>query len=180
MTSVGEMSLTELAAFVQTRLREQGIEVILSGGASVTFYSSSKYVSYDVDLVNAYFVRRRLIREAMQRLGFNEFGRSFVHPDTQFFVEFPPGPLAVGKEPVQRIDEYTLSTGTLRTISPTDCVKDRLSNFYHFDDLQCLEQATLVAQTNEIDLNEVDRWSKAEGKLEEFDLFKVRLIDLDS
>jgi len=56
----------------------------------------------------------------------------------------------------------------LKIISPTDCVKDRLAGYYHWDDLQCLEQAVLVAQVNRIDLEEIERWSGGEEKLDEF------------
>ena len=180
MIPIGDMTLIELAAFVQSHLREKGIDVILSGGASVTFYSYSKYVSSDIDLVNTYFVSRRVIRESMHEIGFYEVGRTFQHSETQFFVEFPPGPLSVGKEPVHQIDEHELSTGILRIISPTDCVKDRLANYYHFDDLQCLEQALLVANTNTIDLEEIERWSRVEGKSDDFNLIRDRFVDVDN
>jgi hypothetical protein len=168
MKSIKEMTQGELAAFIQSHLREKGIDVVLSGGAAVSIYSRSKYVSWDLDLINPYSAKRRMLRQAMQELGFHEEGRHFEHPDTQFFVEFPPGPLAVGVEPVRQIDEIKFSTGMLRIISPTDCVKDRLAAYYHWDDLQCLEQAVLVAQANKIDLAEIQRWSAGEGKLEEF------------
>jgi len=111
----------------------------------------------------------------MQEIGFNEEGRHFIHPDTQFFVEFPPGPLAVGVEPVKQVDELKLSTGILRIISPTDCVKDRLLGYYHWDDQQCLVQAMLVIQTNRIDIEEIERWSKAEGMHDEFRRIKDQL-----
>jgi len=68
----------------------------------------------------------------MEEFGFREVGRHYAHPDTDFFVEFPPGPLSVRTEPVARIDELRLETGNLRIISPTDCVKDRLSAYYHW------------------------------------------------
>ena len=168
MKSIKEMTQGELAAFIQTHLREKGIDVILSGGATVSIYSSNRYVSLDLDLINPYSLKRRELREIMQGLGFHEEGRHFEHPGTRFFVEFPPGPLAVGMEPVKQIDEITFSTGMLRIISPTDCVKDRLAAYYHWDDLQCLEQAVLVAQANRIDLEEIERWSENEGKLDEF------------
>lgn len=125
MKSIKEMTQGELAAFVQSHLREKGIDVVLSGGASVCIYSSNRYVSLDLDLVNPYFAKRRALRETMQEIGFHEEGRHFKHPDTQFFVEFPPGPLAVGMEPVKQVNELKFSTGMLRIISPTDCVKDR-------------------------------------------------------
>jgi hypothetical protein len=175
MKSIKEMTQGELAAFIQSHLREKGIDVVLSGGATVSIYSSSRYISWDLDLINPYSTKRRMLRETMQELGFHEEGRHFEHPDTQFFVEFPPGPLAVGMEPVKQIDEIKFSTGMLRIISPTDCVKDRLAAYYHWDDLQCLEQAVLVAQANKIDLEEIERWSKGEGKLDEFRRIKGQL-----
>ena len=168
MKSIKEMTQGELAAFVQYRLRENGVDVVLSGGAAVSLYSNNRYVSLDLDLVNPYFVKRRAIRETMQEIGFHEEGRHFTHPDTQFFVEFPPGPLAVGAEPVKQVNELTFSTGALRIISPTDCVKDRLACYYHWEDFQCLEQAVLVARTNRIDVQEIERWSESEGKLDDF------------
>jgi hypothetical protein len=64
-----------------------------------------------------------------------------------------------------------LDTGTLRLLSPTDCVKDRLAAYYHWNDRQCLQQAIWVAQERDVDWNEVERWSRQEremGKFEEF------------
>lgn len=174
MKPVREMSQIELAAFVQSNLRENGVEVILSGGASVAFYSSNQYVSMDVDLVNAYFAKHQILETVMKSLGFTEKGRYFIHPDTNFFVEFPVGPLAVGKEPVKKIDEFSLPTGTLRIISPTDCVKDRLLGYFYWGDRQSLEQAVTVTGMNQVDLEEIERWSGVEGKLEEYLAIKRR------
>jgi hypothetical protein len=129
----------------------------------------------DLDLVNARFAKRHEIRVAMREIGFREEGRHFSHSDTEFLVDFPSGPLAVGEEPVKSVKERKLATGILRMISPTDCVKDRLAGYYHWNDLQCLEQASLVAEVNDVDLKEVERWSKVEGKLDEFRRIKNRL-----
>ena len=175
MKSIKEMTQGELAAFIQSRLREKGFDVVLSGGAAVSLYCSNRYVSLDLDLVNPYFAKRRALRETMLEIGFHEEGRHFTHPDTEFFVEFPPGPLAVGVEPVKQVNELTFSTGMLRIISPTDCVKDRLACYYHWDDLQCLEQAVLVAQANSIDLEEIERWSEGEGNLDKFSRIRDQL-----
>ncbi len=67
------------------------------------------------------------------------------------------------------------STGRLSLLSPTDCVKDRLAAFYHWNDLQCLEQALLVAEAKKVDLKEVQRWSVAENKSVEFQRIRRRL-----
>jgi hypothetical protein len=176
MKTVGRMTPGELGAFIQSHLRKNGIEVILAGGAAVTIYSDNQYVSRDLDLINVYGVNRRKLRDAMVEIGFHEDGRYFRHPESQFFVEFPPGPLVIGEEPIHQIVEKKFSTGTLKLISPTDCVKDRLAAYYHWGDQQSLLQATLVAQRQKIRLDEVRKWSLAEGKLEEFEAIKDKLM----
>jgi hypothetical protein len=99
----------------------------------------------------------------------------FFPAETQFFVEFPDGPLSVGEEPVKEISEFNLATGTLQILSPTDCVKDRLCAYYFWNDLQGLAQAVLVAESQKIDLQEIKRWSKLEGKQQEYEIFKKKL-----
>ncbi len=175
MKKIRNMTLAELAAYVQTQLRTEEIEVVLSGGATVSFYSSNQYVSKDVDLINVRFIKRSKVKAAMEKIGFQEQGRYFSHPDSKFLVEFPDGPLSVGEEPVRKIDEVQLSTGLLRVISPTDCVKDRLCAFYFWNDQQGLAQAILVTKSQNVDLDEIKRWSQVEGKAEEFKIFKSKI-----
>lgn len=169
------MSRLELAGFVSAECRKNGINVVLSGGSCVSIYSEEKYVSMDLDFVNVAFTKRNLIRNVMESLGFHEENRYFRHPDTDLLVEFPPGPLGVGEEPIKKIDELQTGTGVLRIISPTDCVKDRLVWYYHERDTECLRQAILVASHRAIDLKEIERWSKAEGSSREFELIKGQL-----
>lgn len=175
MKKIENMTGVELAAHIQSHLQREGISVVLSGGTAVTFHSSSKYVSKDLDLINVNFARRTRIRDAMEKIGFQEKGRYFFHLETEILVEFPDGPLSVGKEPVKDISEIELTTGLLRVLSPTDCVKDRLCAFYFWGDQQALAQAILVAESQEVDLGEVKRWSKVEGKEGEYRIFKRSL-----
>ena len=148
---------------------------MLSGGSAVSFYSSDKYVSKDLDLINTHFAKRSKIKAAMERLGFQEQGRYFINPETNFLIEFPDGPLSVGEEPVKVVSEFELATGTLRVVSPTDCVKDRLCAFYFWNDQQGLAQAVLVAESQNVDLKEIKRWSKAESKVQEYEFFESKL-----
>jgi len=171
MKPIEEFSQIEIAAFVQSCLAEKGIRVVLSGGAATAYYSLNRYVSADIDLVNVYMVRRELIRSVLNERGFVEVGRHFKHPDSPYLVEFPPGPLTVGVEPVKQVEEVELVSGILSVISATDCVKDRLAAFYHWGDQQCLYQATLIRNSVAIDLSEIERWSKGEGKDEEYQIF---------
>ncbi|MBE7536069.1 MAG: hypothetical protein HS124_10120 [Anaerolineales bacterium] len=175
MKKIKNMSQVELAAYIQDALQAEGISVVLSGGSAVSFYSSNKYVSKDLDLINTGFARRSKIKSVMENLGLTEKGRYFVHPDTTFFIEFPDGPLSVGEEPVKEISEFELSTGTLQVLSPTDCVKDRLCAFYFWNDLQGLEQAILVTKSQRVGLKEIKRWSKVEGKEKEYKSFTDKL-----
>ena len=178
MKLISEMSRADLGAFVQEHLRSKGIDMVLSGGACVSIYSLNKYESMDLDMIHTNLMKpkRKSIRNAMNELGFTEDGRYFKHTDTELFVEFPAGPPAVGEEPVKEIQERHESTGILKIISPTDCVKDRLTGFYHDNDQQCLNQAILVAQDNQINIKEIERWSNGEGKLALFKQVRERLV----
>ena len=175
MKPVRDMSRLELAGFVSGAFRAKGINVVLSGGSCVSIYSGEKYVSGDLDFVNMGFAKRSAIKDVMESLGFHEENRSFRHPDTDLLVEFPAGPLGVGEEPVKRIDEVRTSTGVLKIISPTDCVKDRLAWYYHGGDTECLRQAILVARHHAVDLKEIGRWSRVEGHVSQFERFRQQL-----
>jgi hypothetical protein len=178
MKKIIEMSRTELAAYVSTHLKKHDIEVTLTGGSCVSIYSKDKYVSGDLDFIETFRARRKLLINCLKEIGFSEENRSFIHPDTDLFIEFPPGPLAVGDEPITDIITIQTEVGDLRIISPTESVKDRLAAYYFWNDLQCLEQALLVAQYKDIDIDEVKRWSLKEGEAEKFQIFKNRLLKI--
>lgn len=162
------MSLGELGAFVCTLLKNNGIECVLSGGACVSIYTNNRYQSFDLDFVENITSNRTRIRDILASIGFREENRYFKHDETDYFIEFPSGPLAVGSEPVKDVTTITFSTGTLDLLSPTDCIKDRLAAYYHWNDHQCLEQALHVAEQNIVDLEEIQRWSFHEKKKPEF------------
>ncbi len=177
MKSIVKMSQAELAAYVHQHLKDSGLYVVLSGGAAVGIYSNGEYVSDDIDLVNARFASRDKIEKSMGELGFKPIGRHFEHPDSDQIIEFPPGPLQFGDGRVKSIDEMKFDTGILQIISPTDCIKDRLAHYYHWGDRQCLKQAILVSSKHKINLDDLQEWSKSEGKLDEFDNIKHDLIN---
>ena len=171
MKSVSEFSPEELAAWVCEALAGAGIVVTLTGGGCVSVWTGGEYVSRDLDFVEQGTVPRRRVRAVMQSLGFTEQRRYFSHADTEFVIEFPGGPLAVGDSPVTSVSIRRNATGTLRLLSPTDCVKDRLAAFFHWDDREALAQAVLVARAQPVELDEVRRWSRAEGSAARFEEF---------
>lgn len=141
----------------------------------VAFYSEGQYVSKDLDFVNMYFATRKKIRAAMEEIEFLEDGRHFVHPETKLFIEFPPGPLSVGNQIVSDCIMVSSQSGSVRILTPADCVKDRLAAFYYWNDHQCLIQAQMVCKNQNVDIGEIEDWSKKEGKTALFLEIKSRL-----
>lgn len=174
MIRLAGLSIGELAAFVADHLHNKGIDVVLVGGACICIYSDNQYLSFDLDFITTGMTNRRTIRLALEEIGFIEEQRYFKHPETDFFIEFPSGPLAIGDEPPGEIATLSYPTGLLRLLSPTDSVKDRLAAYYHWKDRQSLEQAVLVTADQQVDLVEVQRWSAREGFTEEFEAIRER------
>jgi hypothetical protein len=163
----------ELAALVCTTLERHGIRVVLSGGAVVSIYSDDEYVSYDLDFVTTGLARK--VDAAMEELGFRRQGRHWRHPDTQYWVEFPQGPVQVGDAVVTEFAELSTRLGSLRLLAPTECVMDRLAGYYHWSDPQCLEQALAVARRHPVDLARIEAWSRREGAEARWRTFVERL-----
>ncbi|PIS03394.1 MAG: hypothetical protein COT85_00330 [Chlamydiae bacterium CG10_big_fil_rev_8_21_14_0_10_42_34] len=65
-------------------------------------------------------------------------------------------------------------------LTPTDSVKDRLASYYHWNDLQGLEQAIHIYQeiSNKIDLKQVKSWSEKEGQNDKYHIFLDRIKKL--
>lgn len=175
MKSVSDMSPEELAGWVCQALSDAGIRVTLSGGACVAIWSNGKYESRDIDFIEQGFSSRQDIAQVLGELGFRQKHRYFEHPDTEFLVEFPSGPLAVGDEPVKQTAERETPTGLLRLLTPTDCVKDRLAAYFHWNDRQALEQAVMVANAQAVNLDDIRRWATAENMPTRFADFFERL-----
>jgi len=156
-------------------LLKNGIEVVLSGGACVTIYAHKALESFDLDFVLISAEKQKEVRRLLLAKGFFQERRYFRHKNTPYFIDFISPPLAVGNEPVRALSEIKRGKNVLRLLSPTDCVKDRLAAYYHWDDRQALEQARLVYQNQNVDLREIRRWSKAEGMLTRYDRIKKTL-----
>jgi hypothetical protein len=169
------LSLPDLAAVICDACQRNGIDIVLSGGACVSIYTENRYESFDLDFVLLSHVRRKMIRPVLEALGFQEDGRHYRKPDTPYIVEFLSPPLSVGGEPVREIHEIRRGKMILRLLSPTDCVKDRLAAFYHWNDGPSLDQALMVCKDIPVDLREVRRWSTSEGMKDKFKLFKEAL-----
>lgn len=184
MSIVAGLSREALGGLISEHLRSEGINVVLSGGSCVSIYSDEKYVSKDLDFIDVSLKSNRQIGKVLATLGFEnkpKNSRHFTHPDTQWSVEFPSAPLTIGDEHIQdaAVAERDTEKGLLRLLSPTDCVKDRLANYYYFKDRQCLEQAMMVAKAQPINFSALKRWHENEGQSEDFEMFISLLKERD-
>ena len=162
-------TLTELAAIVSDTLEQAGIVATLSGGAAVSIYTENRYVSQDLDYVTIALVNE--LKNALNPLGFTHTGQPrlsvFDHPNTKWYLEFPPAPLSFGGTYVDPSNCAILKTdvGDLRIITPTHSVMDRLIAAAAWNEPQSLAQALLIVehQLKNIDWEELDQWVGFEG-----------------
>ena len=172
---ISKLSLAELATYVSEHLKSHGIDVVLVGGGCVSIYSNNQYQTQDLDFVERYHSKRSTLKAVLDLIGFTEKNRYYIHPDAAYLLEFPTGPLAIGDEAVKEVHEMQTENGTLRLLTATDCIKDRLSAFYHWQDRQSLQQALWVAQNHPHDIEAIEIWSSHEAKAEKYLEFKTLL-----
>ena len=165
----------EFWEYVASHLKAEGIDTVLVGGAVVAIYTEGLYQSGDLDLIPNDMDRER-IEPVLEGIGFVRSGRYFRHPKCEhLFVEFPNGPVALGADYRITPAEREVGGQTIRLLSPTDCVKDRLASFIHWKTRDCLDQAILVARRQEVDLKSVEAWCRAEGGEEAYKEFSSAL-----
>jgi len=160
-----------LAAEVARGLKDAGIDAVLVGGSVVSIYSGEQYVTDDLDFVS--YRPLKTIGPVMEKLGWTMIGNRAVHPGQALYVQFCAPPLAVGREPVTPVQVGT-GVAAIPTLSPTDCVLDRLMKYYHWNDEQGLDQAVLVSRHRKVDLGRIREVSRREGKLDLYKVFEAR------
>lgn len=170
---LSNISIKDLACLVSETLRDGGIEAVLVGGACVTIYSQNRYQSYDLDFVS--YEGLGLIEKALAKIGFKRLGRCFNREDCPYIIDFVNPPIAIGNEPIRHFEVIKTPIGSLQLLTPTDCVKDRLSAFFHWNDEQALEQALLVAQDQHVNLDSIKSWAKKEQHQKKMRIFLQKL-----
>jgi hypothetical protein len=156
-------SEAELWRHVAVHLEARGIGVVLVGGAVVAVYTDGAYRSGDLDFVPERLFEDR-IEASMLELGFQRHGRHYEHRDcAHLFVEFVAGPLGIGNEQNIVPSRESVEGHSLKILSPTDCVCDRLASYIHFKARECLDQAVLVVKARPVDWSRIERWCRAEG-----------------
>lgn len=172
MSLKGSARLDEVAIRVGDTLRRRKIMAVLTGGACAYIRSGGAYTSLDVDFVLVAPPSRRELDEAMASLGFRRRGDQYEHPEVDYVVEFPRGPLAIGSDHAIRPGLARKGRWMARALTATDSCRDRLAAFYHWNDRQALAAAVAIARRNRVRMDVIRKWSRAEGaaeKLAEFE-----------
>ena len=175
MTITRKSTLREVALAVGAALDRHGVKAVLTGGACASIHSAGAYASLDLDFVLTRQTTQQTLDRALSDVGFSRSGDRYIHPDTQFWVEFPRGPLAVGGDYKIRPTTLRGRTGSVSTLSATDSCRDRLAAFYHWNDRQSLEVAVHIARRQKVNLRKIREWSEQEGRLDQFDEFRRRV-----
>jgi hypothetical protein len=171
-------NLRALAARISSKLGERGIRAVLCGGSCVSIYANGRYATRDFDFVLSSSYRDSDVAAALAELGYRpdpSVSNAFTHPDEEMIVDIRPAPPSLGDEPVREPAVLAVGRCRLVLLSPTDCVKDRLTHFYYYNDRQACEQAVLVCLAQRVNMREVGRWSRAEGQASRFAEFRREL-----
>jgi hypothetical protein len=168
---MGDSSLEAVAAAVGSALERAGIRAVLTGGGCATIYTKGEYQSEDLDFVLQSSTSQSLLDQAMASIGFQRRGDRYHHPKSRFFVEFPLGPLGIGRDLDLKPLPLKIGQTRILALSATDSCRDRLAAFFFWNDRQSLETAVQIALRKTVDLKAVSAWAISEGmadRLEEF------------
>lgn len=176
-TISGDSTLLEVAAIVSAALEKAGLKSVLSGGAAISIYTENRYESVDLDFVSSVAIHD--LARILEPLGFERGAkgraRYFEHPSCNWYVEFPPEPVAVGSRIIGPNEWHAIDTplGRLHVLSPTQMIMDRLAAYFWWNDQQSWGQALMVARSQVIDWEDLRVWAAEEGApLEELDRFE--------
>ena len=126
MTITCDTTLREIAFAVCTELDRVGLRVVLTGGSAATVYAAEDYLSRDLDFIIQYGHGKSNPSRILSHLGYTPEGDVYTHQQSPFTLEFPPGPLSVGRDLIDSWDTIREGDQVLHILSPTDCCRDRL------------------------------------------------------
>ncbi len=172
-----ESTLEDVAFEVCTVVDAVGVTAVLSGGSAATVYAPKAYQSRDLDFILHFHSRGDSFPDqCLLDLGFTRSVRSmFSHPLIAFTLDFMNGPLSVGGDVVDHWLTRRREQELLHIISPTDCVRDRLSAAIHWNDESSLMQAVAVAKEHDVDLGLIQKWCEREGGTRQFSRFRTHI-----
>ena len=176
----GSSTLADVCFAISSALDAYGIAGVLTGGSAAALYAPQAYMSRDADFILSRNEPLSDVEPALAQIGFARYGKSriFAHPKSEFTIDFPKGPLAVGRDFIHETHVLERGDMKVRILTRTDCVRDRLSHFYYWNDYTALNAAVGVAALGAaVDLKAIRAWTQREspGLLIKFAEFELRL-----
>lgn len=159
-------TLVDVAFATCTALTHAGETAVLCGGAAAAYYVPARYDSPDLDFVVQIGAAPHIVDRALATIGYRRsLDGDYQHDRLPYTVEFPIGPLAIGRDLVtswrtdQRGDEM------LHVFTPTDVVRDRFLHYWVWGDRAALDVAlAIVRSRDDIDLDAFRAWTERERR----------------
>ena len=165
MKLTGSATLVDVAFAVCTALDRAGTIAVLTGGSAATYYVPERYQSLDADFVLRIVPQRRVLDGAMASIGYVLAPSGmYEHSDIAFTVEFPRGPMAIGRDIIRAWVTERRGDELLYINTITDCVRDRFMHFWAWNDRSALDVALAVASRHRHTFDAVAfrEWTEAE------------------
>jgi hypothetical protein len=165
MSLSAEASLVDVAFAVCTALDAVGETAVLTGGSAATFYAPDSYQSRDADFILRFGASRKIVDPAMSALGYERTPAGmYEHAQIAYTVEFPPGPLRVGRDLIATWRTARRQGELLQVLTPTDSVRDRFIAYFAWSDYSALAAAVsvAVARYDEFDRAQFEKWARDE------------------
>jgi hypothetical protein len=165
------LGLKEAAAAVFKRLSANGHDPILSGQSCAAIYGGAGIKTSSIEFAIREFSVGP-VSKLMAELGFAlKESRTFACDVSPFEVTLIAAPLMIGDDSVSGSRTIKTQAGPLKLVTPTDCVRQRLSMFYRWGDRAALSDAVQVAKRQAVDMELVARWSEWEWATDRFQEF---------
>ena len=173
--NLSSCTVEELWKYVSSHLENRGFDVVLVGGAVVSIYSEGMYTSGDLDFILRSMNKNELPK-ALAEIGFERTQqRYYKHPDCDhLYLEFPTGPVEIAESVHVEPDIHKVDQTKIKILSPTDCVLDRLEQFFVGEygkphgERKLFEQAVLVGKKQPVNLKRIESFCAKENKQDIF------------
>ena len=158
-----ESSLIDVAFEACSALDRAGIVAVLCGGSAASYYCA-EYQSLGADFVLRLDTSERAVNAALVEIGYRR-GVSNVYSNhaSRFTIEFPAGPLAIGRKIVQTWLTVNRRELLLHVISAEDSVCDRFLHYWAWHDRSARAIALEVARVvPNLDAGAIAAWAAGE------------------
>lgn len=160
-------SVADAVAAVLTHLQAGNVQAVLVGASCAALHIPSlKPKSIDL-VVREYHVLE--MTKLMKELGYKEVElRSFVSLRSPYAIHFFPAPVSVGDAQVYQFKMYKHRSYHFPMLNETDCVRHRLSQWYHWGEEDALRDALMLSKKFKVDQVLIQRWSEQEWAKEKY------------